>query len=276
MNNFIELFSDAAATPDAGFIRDLEKQFVSAANSKPAKFRLSAKQKLLIAITLAVIVAIVTLLIFLPKRNMSDPTTNSLVEEVVDVTKESAETFSTQPDKDEAEKPVDDVVDNSESQSTATQPQNNQQDQPLNTPPTPSSPVGVNGFLASYWNLDLDSASAPSIPASTPNATNTIENIDFNWGNGSPYSGVQADGFIISFTKETSDMSGEYKVEYSSDNGLRMHVGEIVVFDHWNSASSSGTAYFTTDPAAPTTSIVIDYYEQDGPANVYVKITKVE
>ncbi len=54
-----------------------------------------------------------------------------------------------------------------------------------------------------------------------------------------------------------------------------MFVNETSVFDTWNSASASGTAYFTTDPAMPVTEITIEYYEADGNASVSVEITKV-
>ena len=142
-------------------------------------------------------------------------------------------------------------------------------------PQQPVTPILLSDYTASFWNLDPDSAVAPSIPSTSPNATTQIASINFNWGASNPIAGIQSDGFVVRFSKESSSMSGQYKVVFSSDNGLRMHVNETVVFDYWNSASSNGTAYFSTDPASPVTSITIDYYEYDGPANVSVQISKV-
>ncbi len=276
-NAFLALFSDAAATPDSTFIVTLENQFKTTATSNLSTKRLSSKQKLIIGLTIIATTLLVLALVFLPKRNMADPTKDSLVESVVETTQESIVPFTADPTQNEMTTPnttqsesstKKDATNNAPASSNANAQQNVAQ---TSTPPL----VVISGFQASFWNLDLDSAVTPSIPATPANVTTTTSTINFIWGSASPIAGIQSDGFVAQFTKDATDMSGQYKVVYSSDNGLRMHVNEIVVFDYWNNASSSGTAYFTTNPANPTTSITIDYYEYDGPANVSVEITKV-
>lgn len=274
--SFIQLFSDESATPNPDFILQLEKQFVNTAIAKAPRITLSRKQKILLITTILDIILAVFLLIFFPARDMSDPTTSSIVETVVDTSQQNIEPFSlnagtNQPDTNSTNSTTDQTA----PQSNTTTPSNPASVQNQINQQQPTAPLPLSDYSVSYWNLDPDSAVAPDIPTTPPDATAQIANIDFNWGISNPTAGIYADGFVARFTKESSNMSGQYKVEYSSDNGLRIHVNETVVFDYWNSASSNGIAYFTTDSANPVTSITIDYYESDGPANISVKITKI-
>lgn len=276
-NAFIALFSDSAATPDSQFIATLENQFKTTATSNlPAK-RFSGKQKLIIGLTIIAATLLILALVFLPKRNMTDPTKDSLVESVVETTQESIVPFTVDhPQADMTTPSATETNDSTKNNAKNNAPASSNTNAQQNVTQTSTPPIdALSGFQVSFWNLDLDSVVAPNIPATPPNATTTTSAINFNWGAIIPFAGIQADGFVAQFTKDATDMSGQYKVVYSSDNGLRMHVNETVVFDYWNSASSSGIAYFNTDPASPTTSITIDYYEYDGPANISVEITKV-
>ncbi len=264
-NTFIELFSDQAATPRAEFIASLQKSFVARASAPAKGTRLTTKNKIILGVTIAVIVGAVLALVFLPKRDMSDPSQSSVIETVVTQSQENLDSFTNQAT------PVDQT-------NTATAPsQQSQGTTHQQTTPTQTAPavVSVQGFSAEFWNVVSESVAPPSMPVGAPVFTTTTTSITYNWGVGSPAGAVATDGFVARFTKNASIPQGTYKVVYSSDNGIRMFVNETSVFDTWNSASASGTAYFTTDPAMPVTEITIEYYEADGNASVSVEITKV-
>jgi hypothetical protein len=266
-NAFLELFSDQAATPRAEFIAALQKQFVAKAALPARSGKLTTKHKLIVVATIIVIVAAILALVFLPRRDMSDPAQSSVIETVVTQSQENLDSFA----KDTP----------AETTAPTTQPTQTQQSGPTahqqTTPPAqqPAAPIVVQGFMAEYWNTSAESVGPPAMPGGSPVFTTVTNMIAYNWGAGSPAGAVQTDGFVARYTKSAALPQGAYKVVYASDNGLRMFVNETAVFDKWNLPSASGTAYFTTDPAVPVTEIIIEYYEADGNASISVEITKV-
>ena len=277
LTSFIELFSDESARPNDRFISELHEKFMtrSLSHSSHRRFKFSKKLLILSVISVALL-SLILALIFLPKRDMSDPTKDSLIESVVETSKNS----------------IDDVVaeesysDSSISESAnSQQPASIQQQQPdtqiatpatptQTTPPSSSAPETVTGFSISFWNIAGESVSAPSMPIGPAHYSIASDTINFDWGAGSPHASIQTDGFVARISKETTALNGTYEVTYASDNGLRIHVNETVIYDGWNQTSTAGTAYFTTDPSSPMTSIVIDYYENAGSASLAVAITK--
>ena len=101
--SFIHLFSDEASTPNPDFIISLEKQFMRTATAPPPRINLSTKQKIILITTIAGIILAVLSLIFFPARNMSDPTTSSIVETVVDTSQQNIEPFSINTDTVESD-----------------------------------------------------------------------------------------------------------------------------------------------------------------------------
>ena len=266
-NAFLELFSDASATPRAEFVAALQKNFVAAAKAPSVRTRLSAKQKILLGIGVVVVILAVLALVFLPKRDMSDPSQSSVIETVVTQSQQNLNSFTNEAAAETATTPT------QQGSSQQTQPTTQQQTVPATQ--QPAAPVPLQGFTAEFWNTPAESAGPPAMPGGAPVFTTATNMIAYSWGAGSPAGAVQTDGFVARFSKSVSLPHGTYKVVYASDNGLRMFVNETAVFDKWSSASTSGMAYFTTDPAVPVTEIIIEYYEADGSASVSVEITKV-
>ncbi len=266
-NTFLELFSDQAATPRPEFIAALQNKFVAKAALPVKRARFTTRNKIIVGVTIVAIVAVILALVFLPKRDMSDPSQSSVIETVVTQSQENLDSFTSQATP--AEQPS--------TTAPAQQGQGTNQQQPA-TPsaaPQQAAPAPIQGFSAEFWNVVFESVAPPSMPVGAPVFTTTTNTITYNWGAGSPAGAVATDGFVARFTKSSALPQGTYKVVYASDNGIRMFVNETAVFDKWNMASASGTAYFTTDPAMPVTEITIEYYEADGNASVSVEITKV-
>jgi hypothetical protein len=275
---FLALFSDEASTPNIAFMRTLEKAFIEKAIGTP-RFWAKHKTHIVIGLSIIGILILVLALIFLPSRDMSDPTQDSLIETMVETPENTLESTLDIVQSKDANSTNDKVIDDNQTgqSSQLTQSTQGTIESPGTSPvPQPTvPPAKVTGFSVAYWNIAGESVTAPSMPVSAPNHTASTDTIEFNWGVNAPHASIQSDGFIARFTKEASDLSGSYKVVYSSDNGLRMHVNESVVFDAWNQTSSVGEATFTIDPALPITSIQIDYYELDATAHVSVVITKL-
>ncbi len=271
-NAFIQLFSDEAAAPDRQFLTSLETQFLAKARGGTSIRRVSTRNKILIITGVIAITALVAALVFLPRRDMSDPAQDSIIESVIQTTQQNVGSFTDTDDVSETSTSPN-TTEKKTSGTTQSQPPLSSGD---DAAPPSSLPATLTGFSADYWNLDAaEIAGTPTIPVSAADYSTTTNTIAFTWGSGSPAASINSDYFVARFSKNSSEINGQYKVVYASDNGLRMHVNETVVFDQWNAAGSSGTAYFTTDPAEPVTSITIEYLELDGPASVSVKITKV-
>ncbi|MBC9797100.1 PA14 domain-containing protein [Sinomicrobium weinanense] len=92
--------------------------------------------------------------------------------------------------------------------------------------------------------------------------------IDFDWGEGSPGSGVDTDGYSVRWTgKVEPRYSGEYTFYVTSDNGRRLWVnGELIIdkwIDDWD-VEYSGTI---TLEAGQRYDIRLEYFENYGGAN---------
>jgi hypothetical protein len=66
-----------------------------------------------------------------------------------------------------------------------------------------------------------------------PVTTRSESAIDFNWGTGSPAAGVPADGFSARWTRNEWFEAGTFRFWSRSDDGFRLWVGDIMVFDNW-------------------------------------------
>jgi GH43 family beta-xylosidase len=64
--------------------------------------------------------------------------------------------------------------------------------------------------------------------------TRIDETINFNWGAGVPISGVSAENFSVSWTGYLrADFSEVYQVRTTSDERVRLWIGDQLIIDHW-------------------------------------------
>ncbi|MBI3857012.1 MAG: hypothetical protein HY293_15100, partial [Planctomycetes bacterium] len=91
--------------------------------------------------------------------------------------------------------------------------------------------------------------------------------VNYNWGTGSPDSSIPADGFSVRWTGQIVPLYSEtYTFYVNSDDGSRLWVNGVLLFDHWvdqGPTEWSGSIALTAGVAAD---IVFEYYENGGGA----------
>lgn len=113
------------------------------------------------------------------------------------------------------------------------------------------------GYQAVYFNnLTL---------SGTPVLSRDETTVDYDWGGGSPGSGVNTDNFSARWTKTTDFAAGTYTFSVTADDGVRLYVDGVLSIDRW---IDQGATTYTVDKtlAAGSHTIVMEYYERGGGA----------
>lgn len=112
-------------------------------------------------------------------------------------------------------------------------------------------------WQASYWNNTTLSGG--------PVLQRAEAAIDYNWGSGSPASGVSADRFSARWTRYIYETPGTYRFTATSDDGIRVWIDGDLIIDQWNDHAART---FTADK--PLTSghhlVTVEFYENAGQA----------
>lgn len=95
-----------------------------------------------------------------------------------------------------------------------------------------------------------------------------IENINFDWREGSPDSRIANDTFSVRWTGQIlAQYSEEYTFYTTSDDGVRLWVDGKLIIDHWNDhAATTHTGKITLE-AGRKYDIRMEYYENAGVAS---------
>lgn len=120
---------------------------------------------------------------------------------------------------------------------------------PIN--PQHSDPV----WQAAYW-------SNPSL-SGDPALTREDANIDFEWGAGSPGSGVPADGFSARWTRYIDVNPDTYRFYVTADDGVRVWIDNQLLLDKWYDHPAQ-TFTFDKYLGSGHHLIKIEYYENSG------------
>lgn len=98
--------------------------------------------------------------------------------------------------------------------------------------------------------------------------------IDFNWGGGSPGSGLAADNFSVRWTRDVSLEAGRYRFTTTTDDGVRLWVNNNLLIDKW--FDQAVTTYSgEIDLPGGTIPIRMEYYERVGGAEAHLSYTKL-
>ena len=98
--------------------------------------------------------------------------------------------------------------------------------------------------------------------------------IDFNWGGGSPGSGIAADNFSVRWTRDVSLDAGRYRFTTKTDDGVRLWVNNVLLIDKWfDQAATSYSAEI--DLSGGAVPIRMEYYERVGGAEAHLSYTKI-
>ena len=106
-----------------------------------------------------------------------------------------------------------------------------------------------------------------------PTLVRNDSEINFDWKNGAPASGIPADNFSIRWSRQLNLSPGTYRFTTSTDDGVRLWVNDHLLIDQWREqaiVSYSGTIYVSGQ-----TSVVMAYYEQAGLAVARLTWSKV-
>jgi uncharacterized protein YgiM (DUF1202 family) len=108
----------------------------------------------------------------------------------------------------------------------------------------------------------------------TPVLVRNDNSVNFNWGNGSPASSVNADNFSARWTRSLFFSPGRYRFSITSDDGVRLWVNDRQIINAWrdqNSASVSGEI----DLPGGYVPVRLEYYENTGGARLNLSWTQL-
>lgn len=91
--------------------------------------------------------------------------------------------------------------------------------------------------------------------------------IDFDWGIGSPASGIGADNFSARWLRTVDLPAGVYRFRVRVDDGVRLWIGNSLLIDQWRSQEDSTYMAELKLPGGPVP-IRLEYFELDGAARL--------
>ena len=114
-----------------------------------------------------------------------------------------------------------------------------------------------DSFRAQYWNAP---PGVNAIPATTPELARDEDEIDHDWGEGSPGPGIAPNRFVARWTRTMSFAPGDYEFAVTADDGVRLYVDGVRVIDRW--VDQGPTTYRATVPLdGGPHKVVMEYYE---------------
>lgn len=124
----------------------------------------------------------------------------------------------------------------------------------------------VNGLTGSYYSGYTNSNSA--FPTSTPTLTRVDSDVAFNWGGGSPGTGVGNDDFAVVWQGTVqAPVTGSITFSTYTDDGVRLWVDGQLLIDDWRDKSPNRvTAPSISLTAGQHYAIRMEYYENGGGA----------
>lgn len=127
-------------------------------------------------------------------------------------------------------------------------------------------PVPTDRWRGQYFN-NMTLSNPPAL-------VRDDEDINFDWGLGSPGTNIAIDRFSARWTKSANLTPGNYRFSIIADDGVRLWVNEKLLIDEWHDAQSET---YTADSVLPggTTPIRLEYYEDGGGALVKMTMTQV-
>ncbi len=102
----------------------------------------------------------------------------------------------------------------------------------------------------------------------TPAFTRIDKQINFDWGGDGPKDGFQSENFSARWTgKLKADESGEFILDVTSDDGVRLYIDGSLVIDFWSDHAAESRSYKMKMTAGKEHDIKLEYYENGGSAS---------
>jgi hypothetical protein len=98
-----------------------------------------------------------------------------------------------------------------------------------------------------------------------PALSRSDQDINFDWGGGSPGAGIPADNFSVRWTRDAWFDDGTYRFSARADDGLRVWVGDKLIVDAWRDQPAD---WMTRDVYLNhgVYTVRVEYYEHGGGA----------
>ncbi|HEX6766435.1 MAG TPA: glycoside hydrolase family 3 N-terminal domain-containing protein, partial [Polyangiaceae bacterium] len=101
--------------------------------------------------------------------------------------------------------------------------------------------------------------------------------LDFPWGNGAPAAGLPSDDFSARFTgKLVPKTSGNYVLQVTGDDGVRLSLDGKVVLEDWSDHAPRPRAAVITLEAGRPYDFLLEFYEHGGGADLHFSYAFVE
>jgi beta-glucosidase len=125
----------------------------------------------------------------------------------------------------------------------------------------PGNNKTLNGLQAEYFdNKNLKGK---------PVVKRIDEEINFEWGGGSPSSKIPDDNFSARWTgKLKAPKTGDFLIDVLSDDGVRLFINNKLVIDDWNDHAAQPNTYKMHFEEGKFYNIKLEYYEHTGGAVV--------
>jgi glucose/arabinose dehydrogenase len=128
-----------------------------------------------------------------------------------------------------------------------------------------------DAYRAQYWNM---APGVNAIPSASPDLVRDEDEIDHDWGEGAPGTGIGTNRFAARWTRTVSVAPGDYEFSVTADDGVRLYVDGERVIDKW--IDQAPTTYRGTLPLdGGPHKIVMDYYENGGGASAKLDYKQV-
>ena len=116
-------------------------------------------------------------------------------------------------------------------------------------------------WTARYW-------ATPDL-SGEPVLTRTEKAIAHNWTNGSPADNLPEDSFSAEWTGEFEFATGTYRFIALADQGMRLHLDDVLILDNWDSGSQ-GQHIADRAITSGTHTVRVEFWDETGPAMAYV------
>lgn len=103
-----------------------------------------------------------------------------------------------------------------------------------------------------------------------PTLTRYDDSLNFDWGSGSPGSGIPTDNFSARWTRDAWFEAGTYRFSYRADDGIRIWVGDKLIVDAWRDQQAAWS-FVDLVMVRGTQRVRVEYYEHGGGAIAQVQ-----
>ena len=125
----------------------------------------------------------------------------------------------------------------------------------------PASTAARKPWTARYWAV-------PDL-SGEPRLTRGEDAVAHNWVNGAPADSLPSDSFSAEWTGDFDFAAATYRFIGLADQGVRVFLNDGLLLDNWD-GETAGPLTVDTVLEAGTHSVRVEYWEETGPAMVYV------